>query len=62
MLTTKNPFAKDFVFRAAAKYKGRKTYIETSIVPVKAGIFGIETWRDPIEELLLFEFKLVDEK
>jgi hypothetical protein len=61
MLTTQNPFSKNFVFRADARYKGRTTYLETSIVPVKAGIFGIETWRDPIEELLLFDFKLVDE-
>ena len=61
-LTTQNPFSKNFVFRAAARYKGRTDYLETSIVPVHAGIFGIEMWRDPIEELLLFDFKLVDEK
>ena len=62
MLTTNNPFSKDLKFRALARLKGRKDYFETSIVPVKSGLFGIELWQDPIEELILFEFKLTDEK
>jgi hypothetical protein len=62
MLTTQNPYSKNLVFRAAARHKDRTTYVETSIVPVNAGIFGIEMWREPIEELLLFDFKLVDKK
>jgi hypothetical protein len=61
-LTTKNPFSKDLKFRALARLKGRKDYFETSIVPVKSGLFGIELWQDPIEELVLFDFKLVDGK
>ena len=62
MLVTQNPFPKNLSFRALARYKGGESYMETSIVPVRAGIFGIETWRDPIEELVLFDFKLVDDK
>jgi hypothetical protein len=62
ILTTKNPFPKDLKFRALARLKGRKDYFETSIVPVKTGLLGFELWQDPIEELILFEFKLVDEK
>jgi hypothetical protein len=58
MLVTQNPFPKSLAFRALARYEGRKSYIETSIVPVGAGIFGVELWRDPIEELVLFDFKL----
>lgn len=61
-LTTKNPFPKDLKFRALMRLKGQKDYVETSIVPVKSGLFGIELWQDPIEELVLFEFKLVDDK
>lgn len=57
-LTTRNPFPKDLKFRALARIKGRKTYFETSIVPVRSGILGIELWPDPIEELILFDFKL----
>lgn len=60
-LTTKNPFPKDLKFRALMRLKGAKDYVETSIVPVKSGLFGIELWQDPIEELVLFEFKLSDE-
>jgi hypothetical protein len=59
-LTTKNPFSKDLKFRALARLKGRNDYFETSIVPVKSALFGVELWQDPIEELVLFEFKLVD--
>lgn len=62
MLVTQNPFPKNLAFRALARYKGRKSYIETSIVPVGAGIFGAEMWKDPIEELVLFDFKLVGDE
>jgi hypothetical protein len=61
MLVTKNPFPKDLRFRAAARLKGQKTYFETSIVPVKSGLFGVELWGDPIEELVLFDFELIPE-
>ena len=59
VLSTKNPFPQDLKFRALARLKGRKNYFETSIVPVKSGLFGLELWQDPIEELILFDFKLV---
>ena len=62
ILSTKNPYPKDLKFRALARLKGRKDYFETSIVPVKSGLFGIELWQDPIEELILFDFKLVDKE
>lgn len=62
MLVTKNPFPKDLKFRALARVKGRKDYYETSIVPVKGGLLGIELWQDPIEELVLFDFALTDAK
>jgi hypothetical protein len=60
ILITKNPFTKDLKFRALARQKGRKGYYETSIVPVKAGLLSFEVWPDPLEELVLFEFSLVD--
>ncbi len=62
ILATKNPFPKDLMFRALARHKGRKEYVETSIAPVKAGLLGLELWQEPIEELVLFEFRLLDEK
>lgn len=60
MLVTKNPYRKDMTFRALARLKGRKDYFETSIVPVRSGLLSFEVWSDPIEELILFEFKLTD--
>jgi hypothetical protein len=62
MLSTQNPFAKSLLFRAALKHKGREAHVETTIVPVRAGLFSIEMWREPIEELVLFDFRLEAEK
>jgi hypothetical protein len=62
MLLSQNPFSKDLSFRAIARHKGLKNYVETSIIPVRAGHMGFELWREPIEELVLFDFKFVDRK
>jgi hypothetical protein len=62
MLNTKNPFTKTFSFRALIRLKGRKDYKETSIIAIPAGLFSFESWGDPIEEIVLFDFKLTDEK
>ena len=29
-------------------------------MPVVAGLAGIESWQEPIEEFVLFDFKLID--
>ena len=46
----------------AVQLTARRIGYQTSIVPVKSGLFGIELWQDPIEELVLFDFKLTDGK
>jgi hypothetical protein len=62
-LMLRNGLPKALRYRAAIRLKGREDYFETSlIVPVMAGLVSFETWQDPIEELVLFEFKLTDEK
>lgn len=62
-LNLKNRLPKALWYRAAVRLKGRKEYVETSlIVPVAAGLISFETWQDPIEELVLFDFRLTDEK
>ena len=61
ILATENPFSKDFKFRALMRVEGRKALAETSIVPVKPKLVNFELWQDPIEELILFDFKLIDE-
>ena len=42
--------------------RGKTTYFETDIVTIMAGLSDYESWEDPIEELVLFDFKLTDEK
>jgi hypothetical protein len=62
-LMLKNALPKSLRYRAAIRTKGSRQFFETSlIVPVTAGLLSYETWQDPIEELVLFEFKLTDEK
>ena len=62
-LTLENRLPKALRYRAAIRLKGRKDYFETSlIVPIPPGLVSYETWQDPIEELILFEFKFTDEK
>jgi len=62
-LNLQNRLPKAIRYRAAVRLKGRKDFVETSlIVPVHAGLVSFETWQDPIEEIILFEFKLTDEK
>ena len=62
LLIVRNHYPKVLRYRAAMRIKGRKDYVETSIVPVGAGLACYESWVDPIEELILFDFKLTDEK
>jgi hypothetical protein len=62
MLRVQNRFAKNLHYRAAIRLKGRTDFVETSLIPVKAGLLSFESWGDPIEEIILFEFKLTDEK
>lgn len=59
MLMTRNPYSKNLKFRALMRVKGSDDFVETSIFPVIHGLSGLELWQDPIEELILFDFRLV---
>jgi hypothetical protein len=61
-LITRHPFPKTLVFRALIRLQGEKEYKETSIVPVGKGLAGGESWSDPVEEIVLFDFKLSDKE
>ncbi|WP_395739149.1 hypothetical protein [Prosthecobacter sp.] len=62
-LKVKNALTKALRYRAAIRLKGSKDFQETSLInPIMAGLLGYETWKDPIEELVLFDFKLTAEK
>jgi|GEM_PF-2419325 len=55
-------FPRSMQARCLARLKGSDTYFETDILPVPAKTINPEIWSDPIEELVLFDFKLTDTK
>jgi hypothetical protein len=58
MLKVKNPFKKDLSYKAMIRFvKGN--WAETSIIPVKAGIWGYEMWPDVIVSIALNEWKFL---
>lgn len=62
-LALKHRFSKALRYRAAMRLKGEDFFTETNlIVPIRSGLISYEAWQDPIEELILFDFKLTDEK
>ncbi|HWB58711.1 MAG TPA: hypothetical protein VG733_04430 [Chthoniobacteraceae bacterium] len=62
MLDIHSALGKTLRCRCLARLWGKKTWFETDVVPVMAGLDDMETWQDPIEEVVLFDFKLTDEK
>lgn len=53
-------FPKTVKMRCLAKKKGETTYDEIIIVPLKNGTPSFESWSDPIEELVFFDFTFVE--
>jgi hypothetical protein len=58
MLHIKNGFSQTLRMRCLMRLTGRDGYVETSIVPIPAGLGDFEGWQDPVEEVVLFDFKL----
>jgi len=58
MLHIQNPFPQTLRMRCLMRLKGQEGYFETSILSIPAKLGDFEGWRDPIEELVLFDFKL----
>ena len=58
ILHIKNGFSRTLRVRCLMHLKAQQAYAETSILPIPAGLGDFESWRDPIEELILFDFKL----
>ena len=53
-----NGFPRTLRFRCLRRLKGQQTYSETSILAIPAKLGDFESWREPIEKLVLFDFKL----
>jgi tetratricopeptide (TPR) repeat protein len=51
-------FRRTLQARCLIRLAGYDTYFETDILPVPVNIINPEIWSDPIEELVLFDFKL----
>ncbi|MFA6271450.1 MAG: hypothetical protein WC657_09705 [Candidatus Paceibacterota bacterium] len=60
ILSMKHDFPRTLTCRCLMRLKGRKEFVETSILPVKSQMAHYESWTDPIEEIVLFEFKLLE--
>ena len=62
LLIIRNKFEKTLRFRALARLQGSGEIFETTILPIESNMSNYESWPDPIEELVLFDFKLTDER
>ena len=59
MLKVKNPFKQNLLYDAAIRLMKSEKWVETSIIPVSAGLFGIEMWPDVIVSIALHEWRFV---
>jgi len=62
ILFVSHSFSRSMQARCLARLKGYDTYFETDILPVPVKTINPEIWKEPIEELVLFDFKLTDSK
>lgn len=62
ILFVSHSFPRSMQARCLARLKGYDTYFETDILPVPVKTINPEIWKEPIEELVLFDFKLTDSK
>jgi hypothetical protein len=62
MLTIQNGFSRGLRFRCLARLDGRTEYVESVTHPLFPNFFSTEAFGDPVEELILFEFTLTDDK
>jgi hypothetical protein len=49
-------------YRAAARAKGYRDFIETNMLPLNPNVPVYEGWTDPYGELILFDFHVTNEK
>ncbi|KIA89088.1 hypothetical protein [Kaistella jeonii] len=60
ILTTVQNFTKPIIFKAKIRIKGNNEYVETSIVQKAPHVFSVEQWQDPIDSIILSDFKFTD--
>ncbi|MCW1921437.1 hypothetical protein OKA05_02665 [Luteolibacter arcticus] len=57
-ITTTSP--KTLKVRCLSRNKGETTYNVITILPLKTSVPGFESWSDPIEELVFFDFAFME--
>ncbi|RZM30326.1 MAG: hypothetical protein EOO88_01165 [Pedobacter sp.] len=62
MLTVENPFPFDLTYEALIFTFSQKKWSKTSIIPVRAGLSGIEMWPDLITSIALGNWKFAKTK
>ena len=60
VLTVTNPFSEPFKYSAGIHRPGYEEFHRTSIRPVMRGARSWEHWPEPLVQLVLFDFRLVD--
>jgi hypothetical protein len=58
VLITVQKTGKKMNFKAKMRLKGSSTYTSTSILPVISNATSVEQWKDPIDSIILYDFKL----
>jgi hypothetical protein len=58
MLTIKNPFDNDIDYKADVYLLQYNRWINTSTIPVRAGLLSYEMWSDIISTIVLYDFVL----
>lgn len=59
VLKVKNPFKQDLLYEAVIRIMNSEKWVQTSIIPVKAGLVGFEMWPDVIVSIALTEWKFL---
>ena len=59
MLKVRNPFKRNLLYNATIRLRKSEKWVETSIMPVTAGLFGLEIWPDVIISIALDEWRFV---
>lgn len=59
VLKVKNPFKQDLSYEATIRLMKTEKWVSTSIIPVKAGLVGVEMWPDVIISIALSELKFL---
>jgi hypothetical protein len=62
MLSIQNGFPRGLRLRCLAKLEGKKQYVERDIHPLFPNFSSTEAIAEPVEELVLFDFQLTNDK